>query len=91
MRASSVIALGSGWCVPKAALMAAACRAAGLHARLGYADVRFLQPVFAGLFALLLASVVERDYTRDISWFKMGCALMIVMGVWLVSRPQRAQ
>jgi drug/metabolite transporter (DMT)-like permease len=46
----------------------------------------YLQPVFAGLFALLLASVVERDYTRDISWFKMGCALMIVMGVWLVSR-----
>ena len=40
MRASSVIAQGSGWCVPKAALMAAACRAAGLHARLGYADVR---------------------------------------------------
>lgn len=40
MRASSVIAQGSGWCVPKAALMVAACRAAGLHARLGYADVR---------------------------------------------------
>ena len=47
----------------------------------------YLQPVFAGLFALLLASVVERDYTRDISWFKIGCALMIVAGVWLVSRP----
>jgi drug/metabolite transporter (DMT)-like permease len=46
----------------------------------------YLQPVFAGLFALLLASVVERDYTRDISWFKIGCALMIVVGVWLVSR-----
>jgi drug/metabolite transporter (DMT)-like permease len=46
----------------------------------------YLQPVFAGLFALLLASVVERDYTRDISWFKMGCAVMIVAGVWLVSR-----
>jgi transglutaminase-like putative cysteine protease len=40
MRASSVIAQGSGWCVPKAALMAATCRAVGLHARLGYADVR---------------------------------------------------
>jgi transglutaminase-like putative cysteine protease len=40
MRASSVMAQGSGWCVPKAALMAAVCRAAGLHARLGYADVR---------------------------------------------------
>lgn len=51
----------------------------------------YLQPVFAGIFALLLASVVERDYTRDISWFKIGCALIIVLGVWLVSRPQRAQ
>jgi drug/metabolite transporter (DMT)-like permease len=46
----------------------------------------YLQPVFAGIFALLLASVVERDYTRDISGFKIGCALMIVAGVWLVSR-----
>ena len=40
MRASSVIALGYGWCVPKAALLAAACRAVGIPARLGYADVR---------------------------------------------------
>jgi transglutaminase-like putative cysteine protease len=40
MKASSVLALGHGWCVTKAALLAAACRAAGLPARLGYADVR---------------------------------------------------
>jgi transglutaminase-like putative cysteine protease len=40
MRASSVIALGHGWCVPKAALLAAAARAAGIPARVGYADVR---------------------------------------------------
>ncbi len=40
MRASTVIALGYGWCVPKAALLAAACRAVGIPARLGYADVR---------------------------------------------------
>jgi transglutaminase-like putative cysteine protease len=40
MRASSVLSLGYGWCVPKAALLAAACRAAGIPARLGYADVR---------------------------------------------------
>ena len=40
MRASAVLAQGSGWCVPKAALLVAACRAAGLHARPGYADVR---------------------------------------------------
>jgi transglutaminase-like putative cysteine protease len=40
MRASSVLAQGYGWCVPKAALLAAACRAAGIPARVGYADVR---------------------------------------------------
>ncbi|MEY4734251.1 MAG: hypothetical protein RLZZ464_2317 [Pseudomonadota bacterium] len=40
MKASAVMALGHGWCVPKAALLVAACRAAGLHARLGFADVR---------------------------------------------------
>jgi len=40
MRASTVLANGYGWCVPKAALLAAACRAAGIAARVGYADVR---------------------------------------------------
>ena len=40
MRASSVLSLGYGWCVTKAALLAAAARASGIPARLGYADVR---------------------------------------------------
>ena len=40
MRASGVIERGLGWCVPKAALLAAVCRAAGIPARVGYADVR---------------------------------------------------
>jgi len=40
MRASSVLRLGYGWCVPKAALLVAAARAAGIPARAGYADVR---------------------------------------------------
>ena len=40
MRASSVLARGIGWCVTKAALLTAACRAAGIAARPGYADVR---------------------------------------------------
>ncbi len=40
MRASSVVGQGHGWCVTKAALLAAACRAAGIPARVGYADVR---------------------------------------------------
>ena len=40
MRASTVLAQGHGWCVPKAVLLTAACRAAGIPARLGFADVR---------------------------------------------------
>ncbi|MDP3672962.1 MAG: transglutaminase family protein [Telluria sp.] len=40
MRASTVLEVGYGWCVPKAALLAAAARAAGIPARVGYADVR---------------------------------------------------
>lgn len=40
MRASTVLANGYGWCVPKAVLLTAACRAVGIPARLGLADVR---------------------------------------------------
>lgn len=40
LRASTVLANGYGWCVSKAALLAAVCRARGIPARLGYADVR---------------------------------------------------
>ena len=40
MTASTVLAHGHGWCVPKAALLTAACRAAGIPARIGFADVR---------------------------------------------------
>ncbi|MFZ4652304.1 MAG: transglutaminase-like domain-containing protein [Rubrivivax sp.] len=40
MRASSVLDKGFGWCVTKGALLAAAARAVGIPARLGFADVR---------------------------------------------------
>jgi transglutaminase-like putative cysteine protease len=40
MKASAVLARGHGWCVTKASLLAAACRACGIPARLGFADVR---------------------------------------------------
>ncbi|HEY3889200.1 MAG TPA: transglutaminase domain-containing protein [Caulobacteraceae bacterium] len=38
-KASTLLAEGRGYCVPKAAAFAALCRAAGLAARLGFADV----------------------------------------------------
>jgi transglutaminase-like putative cysteine protease len=39
-RASSAIARGRGFCVPKAALLAACCRHFGIPARVGYGDVK---------------------------------------------------
>ena len=38
--ASTTLRAGEGWCVPKAILLAALCRAAGIPARVGFADVR---------------------------------------------------
>lgn len=40
IRASTALQRQAGWCVPKAALLAAVLRASGIPARLGYADVR---------------------------------------------------
>ena len=40
LKASHVIKAGRGFCVPKAALLAAAARVMGVPSRLGYADVR---------------------------------------------------
>ena len=39
-RASTTLDAGHGYCVNKAGLMAAVCRAVGIPARVGYADVR---------------------------------------------------
>jgi len=39
-RASAVLARKSGFCIPKAVLLAAVCRAAGIPARLRFMDVR---------------------------------------------------
>ena len=38
--ASTTLGAGHGYCVNKAGLMAALCRAVGIPARVGYADVR---------------------------------------------------
>jgi transglutaminase-like putative cysteine protease len=40
LKASRTLASGRGWCVTKAILLAAACRALDIPARLGFADVR---------------------------------------------------
>jgi drug/metabolite transporter (DMT)-like permease len=47
----------------------------------------YLQPLMAGLFAWLFASMMREDYSSDITWIKAGCAGMIFAGVYLVSSP----
>jgi len=39
-RASNVVHLPAAYCIPKSVLLSAACRAVGIPARLGFADVR---------------------------------------------------
>lgn len=40
MQASHIVAGASNWCVPKATLLVACCRAMGIRSRVGFADVR---------------------------------------------------
>jgi transglutaminase-like putative cysteine protease len=40
MKASTTLQMAHGWCVTKATLLAACCRAIGIPSRLGFADVR---------------------------------------------------
>jgi transglutaminase-like putative cysteine protease len=40
LRASATLERGRGWCVAKSVLLTATCRAMGIPARLGFADVR---------------------------------------------------
>lgn len=50
----------------------------------------YLQPLLAGIFSWIFAMVSAHDYTGDFSWKKVGCALLIVAGVWMVSRSAKA-
>jgi transglutaminase-like putative cysteine protease len=40
LKASRTLEAGAAWCVPKALLLAACCRAEGIPARVGFADVK---------------------------------------------------
>lgn len=51
----------------------------------------YFQPMLAGVFAFLLASVTDKDFTADITWAKISCGLLIFVGVYLVSRSEKTQ
>ena len=76
LKASRVLADGNGWCVPKAALLAAACRAAGLNARVGLADVRNH-----------LATARLREAMGTDIFYCHGYTAILLDGRWLKATP----
>jgi len=76
MRASSVLSSGHGWCVTKSALLAAACRAVGIPARVGYADVR------NHLSTERMRQVMKTDL-----FYWHGYTDVLIEGQWLKATP----
>jgi transglutaminase-like putative cysteine protease len=76
LKASRVLADGHGWCVPKAALLAAACRAVGLPARVGLADVR------NHLSTARLREVMGTDM-----FYRHGYTAILLGGAWRKATP----
>ena len=49
----------------------------------------YSQPVFAGFFAWMLLSFLEKSYVQDITWLKIICACVIAFSVWLVGKRKK--
>ncbi len=76
MRASTVVQRGYGWCVTKATLLTAACRARGIPARLGFADVRNH-----------LSTARMREAMGTDIFFWHGFSEILLDGQWLKATP----
>ncbi len=76
LSASHALETGRGWCVTKAALLAACCRAIGIPARLGYADVKN---------HLSTARLRELMQTDEFRWH--GYTALLLEGRWVKATP----
>ena len=76
LSAGRCVELGRGWCVTKAALLAACCRAIGIPARPGYADVR------NHLSTARMRAIMRTDEFR---WH--GYTAILLDGKWVKSTP----
>ena len=76
LRASHVLESERGWCVSKAVLLAACCRASAIPARLGFADVRN---------HLSTARMRERMGTDLFVWH--AYTSILIDGKWLKATP----
>mgnify|MGYP001825773512 CR=1 FL=1 len=79
-RASAIIATDTAWCVPKSVVLTAAARAAGIPARLGFADVRnhlTSEKLSATMGTDVFAWHGYSELLIDGRWFKLSSAFNI--------------
>lgn len=76
LKASRVLADGYGWCVSKAALLAAACRVVGVPARVGFADVRNH-----------MSTERLREHMGTDMFYYHGYTAILLGGQWLKATP----
>ena len=74
--ASTTLAAGEGWCVPKALLLSALCRAGGIPARVGFADVR------NHLSTARMRAVMQTDV-----FYFHGYSVLYLEGRWVKATP----
>ncbi len=46
----------------------------------------YFQPMLAGVFAFVFSKFLDKDFTGDITWMKVFCAVLIFAGVFIVSK-----
>ncbi len=76
LSASHVLEVGHGWCVSKAVLLAAVCRADGIPARMGFADVR----------NHLSTERMRQTMKTDVFYWH-GYTAILLDGQWLKATP----
>jgi transglutaminase-like putative cysteine protease len=76
LKATTTLAIGHGWCVSKSILLAACCRANGIPARLGFADVRNH-----------LSTARMRAHMRTDVFFWHGYTSIFLGGRWVKATP----
>ncbi len=75
-QATKTLETGEAWCVPKAVLLAALCRAIGIPARLGYADV-----------VNHLSTERLRESMKTDMFYYHGYCSVFLDGQWIKSTP----
>jgi transglutaminase-like putative cysteine protease len=76
LQASNTLKLGYGFCIPKAILLTACCRAVGLPAKVGFADVRNH-----------LATERMLQYTKKGIFLWHGYTSICIDGKWIKATP----